>query len=60
MPHLKPWQVMPVPPPTLPSSTGPAFAPSIAASTCAAFTWNPLTSFSSPSQVSATTGVDHQ
>src|SRR5687767_7005020 len=51
---------MPVPPPTLPSSTGPAFAPSIAASTCAAFTWNPLTSFSSPSQVSATTGVDHQ
>ena len=25
MPHLKPWQVMPVPPPTLPSSTGAAF-----------------------------------
>ena len=31
MPPLKPWQTMPVPPPTLPSATGPGFAASSAA-----------------------------
>src|SRR5580704_4647267 len=51
---------MPVPPPTLPSSTGPERAPSSACMTCSGFTWKPLMSFSHPSQVSATTGSDHQ
>ena len=31
MPHLNSWQIMPVPPPTLPSATGPARAESSAA-----------------------------
>ncbi len=46
MPPLKPWQIMPVPPPTLPSATGPPRAPSSAASACSGFTWKPLMSLS--------------
>ena len=34
MPPLKPWQSIPVPPPTLPSATGPPRAPSSALMTC--------------------------
>ena len=34
MPPLKSWQIMPVPPPTLPSATGPPAAESKAAWTC--------------------------
>ena len=60
MPPLKPWQIMPVPLPTLPSATGPELAPSRAAHTSPAETWAPLMSLSSPSHVSATTGSDHQ
>jgi hypothetical protein len=59
MPPLKPWQTIPVPPPTLPSATGPPRAPSRAAIACSAFTWKPLMSLSTPSQVSATTGSPH-
>src|SRR5512146_501360 len=51
---------MPVPPPTLPSGTGPPRAVSMAWNTSSGCTWKPLTSFSQPSQVSATTGSDHQ
>src|ERR1039458_2958069 len=50
---------MPVPPPTLPSATGPPLAASSAAKASASCTWNPLMSFKNPSQVSATTGSDH-
>src|SRR5579884_1554681 len=60
MPPLKSLHTMPVPPPTLPSGTGPDFALSRAAKTCSGFTWNPLMSFKYPSYVSATTGSDHQ
>src|SRR5580765_406178 len=60
MPPLNSLQIIPVPPPTLPSSTGPACAESSAWNACSGFTWNPLISFSQPSQVSATTGRDHQ
>ncbi len=56
MPPLKPKQTMPVPPPTLPSSTAPGFAASMAAMAVAGVTWKPPRSFSRPSQVSATTG----
>ena len=56
MPPLKPWQIIPVLPPTLPSGTGPDAAESSAARTCWGRTCCPLTSFSIPSQVSATTG----
>src|SRR5262249_29371130 len=42
------------------SSTGPEWAVSIALKTCSGFTWKPLMSLSQPSQVSATTGSDHQ
>src|SRR5512146_776254 len=51
---------MPVPPPTLPSGTAPPRAVSMAWNTSSGCTWKPLTSFSQPSQVSATTGRDHQ
>src|SRR5579863_2034194 len=51
---------MPVPPPTFPSGTGPEVALSSASKASSGFTWNPLTSFNSPSHVSATTGNDHQ
>ena len=56
MPPLKPWQIMPVPPPTPPSGTGPSLAEASASSTCSARTCWPLTSLSIPSQVSPTTG----
>ncbi len=59
MPPLKPWQTIPVPPPTLPSATGPPRAASRAAIACSALTWKPLMSLSTPSQVSATTGSPH-
>ena len=49
MPPLKLWQIMPVPPPTLPSATGPPRAPSSAANVSAAVTWKPLMSFRTPS-----------
>ena len=38
MPPLNSWQTMPVPPPTLPSATGPPRAPSIASKVWLAFT----------------------
>ena len=60
VPPLKPLQIIPVPPPTLPSATGPAAAVSSAWQASSGFTWKPLMSLSSPSQVSATTGSDHQ
>ena len=56
IPPLKPWQSIPVPPPTEPSATGPRLAPSSALNTCSCRTWNPSTSFRTPSYVSATTG----
>src|SRR6266516_1195434 len=59
MPPLKPWQTMPVPPPTLPSSTSPACAPSSAAFACSALTCCPRMSLRKPSKVSPTTGSDH-
>ena len=55
-PPLKPWQIMPVPPPTLPSGTGPGLAASIASTTCSGRTCMPSMSFRVPSQVSPTTG----
>ena len=45
-----------MPPPTLPSATGPALAAASAANASSFFTWKPKMSFRSPSQVSATTG----
>ena len=59
MPPLNPWQIIPVPPPTLPSATAPSDAASSAARACSGRTWKPLTSFSTPSHVSATTGRLH-
>ncbi len=56
IPPLKPWQTMPVPPPTAPSSTAPPLARSRAAATCSARTWKPLMSLRKPSHVSPTTG----
>src|SRR5829696_105466 len=53
-PPLKPWQIMPVPPPTLPSGTGPGPAASIASTTCSGRTCMPSMSFRVPSQVSPT------
>ncbi len=55
-PPLKAWLIMPVPPPTLPSGTGPAVAAPTASATCSALTWKPLMSLRTPSQVSPTTG----
>jgi len=60
MPPLKPLQIMPVPPPTAPSGTGPDAAVSMAWKASSLVTWKPLMSLSQPSQVSATTGSDHQ
>ena len=59
MPPLNPWQIIPVPPPTLPSATAPSDAASSAALACSGRTWKPLTSLSTPSHVSATTGRLH-
>src|SRR5258708_12688974 len=59
MPPLNPLQIIPVPPPTFPSTTGPVTAESIARRASSFFTWNPLMSFSQPSQGSATTGSAH-
>ena len=56
MPPLNSWQIMPVPPPTLPSATGPGTAASSAARACSGPTCMPLMSLSEPSQVSPTTG----
>ena len=56
MPALNPNARMPVPPPTLPSTTAPPVAPLRAPKTSSFFTWKPLMSFSSPSHVSPTTG----
>jgi hypothetical protein len=56
MPPLKPWQIMPVPPPTFPSTTGPSEADASASKTCSALTWKPSMSFRRPSHVSPTTG----
>ena len=55
-PPLKPWQIMPVPPPTLPSGTGPSVAFAIASATCSGRTCVPNPSLRCPSQVSPTTG----
>src|SRR5215212_1218669 len=59
MPPLKLWQIMPVPPPTAPSSTAVSLAASIAAKTCSGRTCIPSMSFSRPSYVSPTTGRCH-
>ncbi len=56
IPPLKPWQIIPVPPPTDPSSTGPSCAASRASKTCSDRTWKPLMSLRNPSHVSPTTG----
>ena len=53
---MKPWQIIPVPLPTAPSSTGPPAAFAIASWRCSGLTWKPLMSLSVPSQVSPTTG----
>ncbi len=58
MPPLNSWQIIPVPPPTVPSSTGPPAAAASAACRCSARTWKPLMSLSNPSNVSPTTGSD--
>ena len=60
MPPLNSWQIIPVPPPTLPSATAPPAAAPIAASTWNGFTWNPFMSLSAPSYVSPTTGRDQK
>ncbi len=60
MPPLNSKQIIPVPPPTLPSAMGPECASCMAATASSGFTWKPLMSFRSPSHVSATTGSDHQ
>ena len=59
IPPLKPWQIIPVPLPTLPSATLPPDADSIAAKTWSGFTCSPLMSLSVPSHVSPTTGRLH-
>ena len=56
MPPLNSWQIMPVPPPTLPSATGPPRAESSAAWAMASVTGKVSASESQPSWVSATTG----
>jgi hypothetical protein len=56
MPPLNRWQIIPVPPPTFPSTTGPSRALSRATNTWSRFTWKPLMSFNVPSHVSATMG----
>ena len=58
MPPLKPWQIMPVPPPTLPSAAV-SVAASSAVLTCSGRTWKPLMSLRKPSHVSPTTGRLH-
>src|SRR5437588_7969228 len=49
MPPLNWWQIMPVPPPTQPSATGPPVAASRAANTCSGRTCIPLMSERKPS-----------
>ena len=49
MPPLNSWQIMPVPPPTLPSATGPEAAASSAANACSVVTGNVSASLSQPS-----------
>ena len=49
MPPLNSWQIIPVPPPTAPSCTGPLSAWSSASRTCAVLTCWPQISFSRPS-----------
>ena len=56
IPPLKSWQIIPVPPPTLPSSTGPGAAESSADLASSATSGKEPASLSQPSQVSATTG----
>ena len=45
MPPLNSWQLIPVPPPTLPSATGPDRALSSASKTCFGLTCKPFMSF---------------
>ena len=59
VPPLNSWQIDPVPPPTFPSATGPPRAASSAACRCSGRTWNPFWSLSRSSDVSPTTGSDH-
>ena len=54
MPPFQPNATVPVPAPTAPSSTGPAFALAIAAVTWSRVTWRPRMSLSVPSLVSPT------
>ena len=60
IPPLNSWQIIPVPPPTAPSATGPPAAAASAASRCSGFTWNPFMSLRTPSYVSPTTGSDQK
>ena len=60
VPPLNPKHTMPVPPPTLPSAIGPLRAVFSAASACSGLTWKAFMSFSQPSAVSATTGMDQR
>ncbi len=57
MPPFQPKITVPVPAPTLPSSTGPPFAFLTAASTSSGVTFRPRMSFRYPSLVSPTTGL---
>ena len=59
MPALKSQVIMPVPPPTLPSATGPLRRCLSASRTCSAFTWRPEMSLSQESSHSPTTGMMH-
>src|SRR5207249_6850363 len=59
VPPLKPWQIIPVPPPTFPSATSPGAALASASFVCAAVTCCPFASLRNPSYVSPTTGSAH-
>jgi hypothetical protein len=57
MPPFQPNACVPAPAPTLPSPTGPVFAPSRAARTCSGRIGRDRIAFSPPSFVSPTTGL---
>src|SRR6266851_4068471 len=57
IPLLKSQVIIPVPPPTLPSATGPPLAVVIASSTLASLTWRPAMSLSQLSSHSPTMGM---
>jgi hypothetical protein len=59
IPPLNSWQIIPVPPPTLPSATAPPAADASASRTCSGRTCIPRASLRKPSYVSPTTGSAH-